>query len=179
MRTRPIAAILLAGLLTACAGDPATPAAEESTPTSSSTTARDNPSTEPSPPPSVRPTERGRKVVAAESDFGTILFDDTGQAIYVFDVETTSRPRCYGSCAVAWPPVLTEGAPLAGERVEEALLGTTQRSDGTTQVTYDGHPLYFYAHEGKDEVKCHDVFLNGGNWYAVQPDGDRAPTSST
>ncbi|MFC5179362.1 hypothetical protein [Nocardioides taihuensis] len=118
-------------------------------------------------------------VVAAVSDFGPVLFDGTGQAIYVFDVEKTSQPRCYGSCAVAWPPVLTDGAPLAGDRVEEALLGTTRRSDGTTQVTYDGHPLYFYAHEGKDEVKCHDVFLNGGTWYAVQPDGDRAPTPST
>ena len=56
-----------------------------------------------------------------------------------------------------------------------SLLGTTQRTDGTTQVTYDEHPLYFYAHEGKREVRCHDVFLNGGTWYAVQPDGQRAP----
>lgn len=97
----------------------------------------------------------------------------------MFDVEGDSRPRCYGACAVAWPPVLTDGAPIAGERVEETLLGTTRRSDGTTQVTYAGHPLYFYAHEGKNEVECHDVFLNGGTWYAVQPDGDRAPTPST
>ncbi|MGZ5368495.1 MAG: hypothetical protein ACXWDD_04175 [Aeromicrobium sp.] len=57
----------------------------------------------------------------------------------------------------------------------QSLLGTTQRTDGTTQVTYDEHPLYLYAHEGKYEVKCHSVFLNGGNWYAVQPDGRRAP----
>lgn len=137
------------------------------------------PSHEPSSPRPVRPVERGPKVVAAESDFGLVLFDDTGQAIYVFDVEGDSRPRCYGACAVAWPPVLTDGAPIAGERVEETLLGTTRRSDGTTQVTYAGHPLYFYAHEGKNEVECHDVFLNGGTWYAVQPDGDRAPTPST
>lgn len=178
MRTRPIATTLFAGLLTACAVDPATPATEESTPAPSST-AQMAPSPERSSPPSVRPTERGRKVVAASSDFGPVLFDGTGQAIYVFDVEKTSRPRCYGACAVAWPPVLTDGAPLAGERVKEALLGTTRRSDGTTQVTYDGHPLYFYAHEGKYEVECHDVFLNGGTWYAVQPDGDRAPTPST
>ena len=47
--------------------------------------------------------------------------------------------------------------------------------DGTVQVTYNGHPLYFYAHEGKREVKCHDIFLNGGNWYVVQPGGDAAP----
>ena len=125
--------------------------------------------------PSARPTQPGTKVIAAESDFGTILFDSTGQAVYVFDTEATTEPRCYEACADAWPPVLTDGAPLAGQRVRESLLGTTQRTDGTTQVTYGGHPLYFYAHEGKHEVKCHDVFLNGGTWYAVQPDGHPAP----
>ena len=103
------------------------------------------------------------------------MFGGTGQAIYLFDVETTSRPRCYGPCADAWPPVLTDGAPFAGKRVKQSLLGTTPRTDGTTQVTYDGHPLYFYAHEDRHEVRCHDVFLNGGNWYSVQPDGRRAP----
>jgi len=134
-----------------------------------------DPSPKPSQSPSAQQPEQGQKVIAAESDFGTILFDDTGQAIYLFDIETTSQPRCYGACADAWPPVLTDGAPLAGEQVKESLLGTTQHTDNTTQVTYDGHPLYFYAHEGRSEVKCHDVFLNGGNWYAVGPDGHQAP----
>jgi predicted lipoprotein with Yx(FWY)xxD motif len=109
--------------------------------------------------------------VTGESQFGTILFDDTGQAVYVFDVETTAEPRCYGDCAEAWPPVLSGGAPRGGRGVEAARLGTTRRSDGSTQVTYAGRPLYFYAHEGKHEVECHDVFLNGGTWYAMQPDG--------
>jgi predicted lipoprotein with Yx(FWY)xxD motif len=125
--------------------------------------------------PSARPAEPGTKVVTAESDFGTILFGTRGQAIYLFDVEATTEPRCYGACADAWPPVLTDGAPLAGRGVKESLLGTAKRTDGTTQVTYRGHPLYFYAHEGRHEVKCHDIFLNGGNWYAVQPDGHPAP----
>jgi predicted lipoprotein with Yx(FWY)xxD motif len=103
-----------------------------------------------------------------------MLFDTRRQAIYLFDVETTDEPKCYGECADAWPPVLTEGAPVAGKGVKASLLGTTKRSDGTTQVTYGGHPLYFYAHEGPGEVECHDVFLNGGTWYVVQPDGTRA-----
>jgi predicted lipoprotein with Yx(FWY)xxD motif len=113
--------------------------------------------------------------MAADSDFGTILFDETGQAIYLFDIETTTEPRCFEACADAWPPVLTGSAPLAGEGVKASLLSTTQRIDDTTQVTYNGHPLYFYAHEGKHEVKCHDIFSHGGNWYAVQPDGHPAP----
>jgi predicted lipoprotein with Yx(FWY)xxD motif len=163
-------------MLTACAQEPISSRGED-TPASSSPTGAgtDRPSSEPSISPSARTTEPGTKVIAAESDFGTILFSTAGQAIYLFDVEATTEPRCYGACADAWPPVLTDGAPLAGRGVKESLLGTAQRRDGTTQVTYRGHPLYFYAHEGKHEVKCHDVFLNGGNWYAVQPDGRPAP----
>ena len=72
-------------------------------------------------------------------------------------------------------PVLTKGDPVAGQGVERSLPATTDRADGTIQVTYNDHPLYFYAHEGKREVKCHDIFLNGGNWYVVQPGGDRHP----
>ncbi len=196
VRLRLAPTILFLGILAACGEDSATPLSEDSTSASSPTTATtDLPSAEPStsPPPRSAPprstpprstpprstpprsTAHGRQVVAGAREFGTVLFDRTGQAIYLFDVEATSRPRCYGACAAAWPPVLTDGDPRAGTGVEAALLGTTQRTDGTRQVTYDGHPLYFYAHEGKNEVKCHDVFLNGGNWYALQPDGRPAP----
>lgn len=174
---------LLILLLTACgedagseAGDPTSSASERPTETPSSDATR-------SPAPKTTKTSEapsptsadGTKVVIDDSDFGPMLFDDTGQAIYLFDVETTAEPRCYDDCAVAWPPVLTDGKPVAGEGVDRALLGTTERSDGSLQVTYNDHPLYFYAHEGKREVLCHDVFLNGGNWYVVQPDGDAAP----
>jgi predicted lipoprotein with Yx(FWY)xxD motif len=71
--------------------------------------------------------------------------------------------------------VLAVGDPVAGAGLEASRLGTTERSDGTKQVTYGGHPLYYYAHEGPGEVKCHDVPMNGGNWYVVQPEGERAP----
>lgn len=178
MRIRAAAVLLCWGLLTACAEQPAVPAAEGSaSATDAAATGTDRPAAEPSIPPSSPrpPPDEGSRVVAAASDFGTILFDDTGQAIYMFDVEATSRPRCYGSCADAWPPVLTIGDPVAGRQVDATLLGTTRRTDGTNQVTYGGHPLYFYAHEGKHEVECHDVFLNGGTWYALQPDGRPAP----
>ena len=117
----------------------------------------------------------GTTIVVDESEYGPMLYDGTGQAIYMFDVETTADPRCYDDCAVAWPPVLTEGEPVAADGADRALLGTTERADGRLQVTYNDHPLYFYAHEGKHEVKCHDIFVNGGTWYAVAPSGDRAP----
>jgi predicted lipoprotein with Yx(FWY)xxD motif len=122
------------------------------------------------------PKERtGTVVTTAPSDYGTMLFDESRQAIYLFDKETSQRPRCYGPCAEAWPPVLTKGEPRAARRTKQRLLGTTERRDGSLQVTYAGHPLYFYAHEGKGEVLCHDVEEYGGVWLVVQPDGDAAP----
>ena len=77
--------------------------------------------------------------------------------------------------SAAWPPVLTTGEPRAEGSVRSELLGTSRRSDGAGQVTYAGHPLYFYAHEGKYQVLCHDIKGFGGTWLAVQPDGNPAP----
>jgi predicted lipoprotein with Yx(FWY)xxD motif len=171
MLTRCCAAVLLLALLSGC-GDDSGPEADEPAPTS---TPADQETEEPASSPTKKATEPGTRVVASDSEFGPMLFDATGQAIYVFDIETTSKPSCYDECAEAWPPVLTTGDPVAGPGVESSLLATTKRADGTAQVTYNDHPLYFYAHEGKHEVKCHDVFLNGGNWYVVQPGGDAAP----
>jgi predicted lipoprotein with Yx(FWY)xxD motif len=116
-------------------------------------------------------------VVTGDSQFGPMLFDRSGQAIYLFDKETTSTPRCYGACAEAWPPVLTSGPPRARRGADVSLLGTVRRRDGRTQVTYDGHPLYFYAHEGKHQVLCHDVLEYGGLWLVVTPEGPPAPSA--
>lgn len=105
-----------------------------------------------------------------------MLFDGSGQAIYTFGAERTTEPACYGDCASSWPPVLTSGRPVARDGVDAALLGVTSRRDGSTQVTYRGKPLYFYAHEGKHVVLCHDVREFGGLWLAVTKAGTPAPT---
>lgn len=105
-----------------------------------------------------------------------MLFDGSGQAIYLFDAETTSKPSCYGDCATAWPPVLTTGRPVARGGVQAGVLGVTTRRDGSTQVTYAGKPLYFYAHEGKDVVLCHNIREFGGLWLAISQTGSPAPT---
>ena len=89
-------------------------------------------------------------------------------------LEQTAKPECYGACAEAWPPVLTKGSPTAASGTKQELLGTTKRTDGTTQVTYGGHPLYFYAHEAKNEVKCHNIQGFGGLWLVVTPAGRAA-----
>jgi predicted lipoprotein with Yx(FWY)xxD motif len=135
------------------------------------------PETEPSTPaPSSAPTAAAGLVIATgDSDYGPMLFDQRGQAIYLFEKETTGQPDCYDECAVAWPPVLTAGPPQATGAVRGDLLGTVQRADGSTQVTYGGHPLYFYAHEGVGQVLCHDVVESGGRWLVVTPEGTPGP----
>ncbi|MEV7396409.1 hypothetical protein [Aeromicrobium sp. NPDC092404] len=167
MLVRRSALLIACLLLTACSEGNGDKAESTTTPSASRTT---TPGSEPAPKPST-----GTEIVVADSEFGPMLFDSREQAIYLFDLEETEAPKCYGECAKAWPPVLTEGEPLAGDGVDASLLGTFRRAEGTMQVTYGGHPLYYYAHEGPGEVECHDVFLNGGNWYVVQPDGSRAP----
>jgi predicted lipoprotein with Yx(FWY)xxD motif len=120
------------------------------------------------------PDTRGTVVKTASSQFGEVLFDGTGQAIYLFDKEKTTTPECYGGCAEAWPPVLTEGAPVGGTGARADALGTTKRTDGAIQVTYAGHPLYYYAHEGRNQVRCHNVREFGGLWLAITPRGNAA-----
>ena len=169
MRSLPAAGLLSVLVLIAGCGDGAStsPRLAGGTPTPSSPTM--------TPTPQASQPSRGTVVKAATSDYGSILFDSRGQAIYLFDREKTSRPDCYSACAEAWPPVLTKGTPVAGASARDALLGTVQRTDGSTQVTYNGHPLYFYAHEEPDQVRCHNVPGFGGLWLAVTPDGAPAP----
>lgn len=137
--------------------------------------------TEPTPIEQTQPTEspsevapRGVTITTGDSPFGTMLFDANDQAIYIWELEPTSEAECYGDCARAWPPVLTEGEPVAAGDVRPGLLGTTERRDGSLQVTYNDHPLYFYADEAPGEVKCHNVATHGGLWWVIKPDGDRA-----
>jgi predicted lipoprotein with Yx(FWY)xxD motif len=151
-------------LLVGCGGDDDDDSGAPAAATSPATTAQTQ--TE-----AAAPAAKGTTIKTGDSQFGDVLFDGDDQAIYYFDKESGSKSECYGACAEAWPPVLTKGEPQAGAGIQQRLLGTTQRSDGTTQVTYDGHPLYLYAHEGPNQVTCHDVSEFGGLWLAVQPNG--------
>jgi len=117
----------------------------------------------------------GTKIKLRGSDYGRMLFGPGRQAIYIFARDEPDEPSCYRRCARDWPPVLTRGKPVAGKGVRKRLLGRTTRRNGKKQVTYDGQPLYYYAHEGPDEVLCHDVFLNRGYWWAVGRNGNRRP----
>ena len=104
--------------------------------------------------------------------FGRILFDGRGQALYGFTRDRRGGPsRCYGECADAWPVFFAKGTMRAAKGVKQSLIGTTRRKDGRLQVTYNGWPLYYYAHEGPGEVKCQNVDQFGGLWLVARPDG--------
>ena len=116
----------------------------------------------------------GTKITAASSKYGTMIWGPNRQAIYVFENDSRNRTNCKGECAEAWPPVYTSGKPVAGKGAKASLLGSIRRGS-RRQVTYRGRPLYYYAHEGAGEVRCHNVFLNGGNWWVIGADGRRRP----
>jgi predicted lipoprotein with Yx(FWY)xxD motif len=114
---------------------------------------------------------RGTTVKVVRSQFGRILGDGRGQAVYFFDAETSATPRCYGECARAWPPVLARGKPVAAGGARPGLLGVTRRRNGDRQVTYDGRPLYFYVDDAPGRVLCHNVEEFGGLWLVGRADG--------
>jgi predicted lipoprotein with Yx(FWY)xxD motif len=104
--------------------------------------------------------------------FGKVLFAGNGRVVYGFTRDRRNGPsQCYGDCAAAWPVYYAKGALTAGAGVKQSLLGTTRRRDGSRQVTYNGWPLYYYAHEKAGEVKCQNVETHGGTWLVVRPAG--------
>jgi predicted lipoprotein with Yx(FWY)xxD motif len=112
-----------------------------------------------------------------KSQHGPILFDGRGRALYSFTRDARGKPsRCYGDCASAWPVYYApKGGLKAGKGVQQSLLKTTKRRDGRLQVTYNGWPLYYYAHEKVGEVKCHNVRTHGGLWLVMRASGKAAP----
>jgi predicted lipoprotein with Yx(FWY)xxD motif len=117
------------------------------------------------------------------TSLGKILVAANGKTLYMFAHDTSTRSTCSGSCATFWPPLVTTGRPKAGPGVTAALLGTTHRSDGKLQVTYHGHPLYFFASDKKaGETGGEGVKAFGAKWFVLSPAGVKiapAPTATT
>jgi predicted lipoprotein with Yx(FWY)xxD motif len=104
---------------------------------------------------------------------GMVLVDSNGMTLYDFHKDKGTTSSCYGPCAEGWPPLLTEGEATAGNGAMASKLGTTERKDGTTQVTYAGHPLYtFVADKKPGEANGNDVSAFGAEWYALQGNGE-------
>lgn len=168
--------VLATALVLAGCGDDEAPRGEEATTAQPSTTGEPAAEEREDAEQPTEPQEpAGTTISTSDSQFGEVLFDADDQAIYYYEPEQTSQPECYGECAQAWPPVLTEAEPQADNDAEARLLGTTRRRGGATQVTYDGRPLYYYRDEDPGELRCHNVFHAGGLWLAVQPSGEPVP----
>ena len=112
-------------------------------------------------------------ITVRNSNFGAVLFDGKGKVLYAFTRDTRGgKSRCYGACAAAWPVYYApRGALKAGKNVKQSLIGTTKRSDGRLQVTYNGWPLYYYVGDGIGEIRCQNVDEFGGLWLIVRPSG--------
>jgi predicted lipoprotein with Yx(FWY)xxD motif len=106
---------------------------------------------------------------------GKILVNGSSQTLYLFEKDKNGKSACSGQCAKFWPPLLTKGKPKAGAGVKASLLGTTKRSDGTTQVTYNKHPLYRFLQDknkvGSTKGEGLDAF--GAEWYVVGANGKK------
>jgi predicted lipoprotein with Yx(FWY)xxD motif len=109
-------------------------------------------------------------VAVEDSDLGEIVVDADGTTLYVFLADEGTESTCYDECEENWPPLTVDGEPVAGEGIDASLLGTTERTDGSTQVTLDGHPLYLFAgDQTADDVNGQGV---GDVWYVVSPSGE-------
>jgi predicted lipoprotein with Yx(FWY)xxD motif len=110
--------------------------------------------------------------VSDNSSLGKVLLDSKGRTVYLFQKDTGSMSTCSGACATDWPPVTTTGKPTAGSGLTASMVGTTTRSDGTKQVTYNGHPLYNYVGDQKaGDTNGQGISAFGAKWYAVSPAG--------
>jgi predicted lipoprotein with Yx(FWY)xxD motif len=123
-------------------------------------------------------------VGVSESSFGSILVNSNGRTVYLFKADVGMQSACTGACATKWPPLLATGKPTAGAGLTASKLATITRSDGTRQITYNGHPLYLFVKDHKPgDVKGQGVVAFGAAWSALSPSGNRisatAPSSTS
>jgi predicted lipoprotein with Yx(FWY)xxD motif len=118
--------------------------------------------------------------VAKADSLGRILVDSQGRTVYLFRKDTGPTSTCSGECAVDWPPVTTKGKPTAGSGVTADEVGATSRSDGKTQVTYNGHPLYlFEGDSGPGDTNGQGIAAFGARWYVLSPAGSQVTASAS
>jgi predicted lipoprotein with Yx(FWY)xxD motif len=127
----------------------------------------------PSPIASPSPAATGSKVaVATNAKLGQILVDSNGMTLYLFVADTGTTSTCYTQCATIWPPLFTTGAPQAGAGVDASKLGTTTRTDGKVEVTYAGHPLYYFIKDkAAGDTTGQGVNGFGALWWVLAPSG--------
>jgi predicted lipoprotein with Yx(FWY)xxD motif len=160
-----VLAIATAGA--ACGGDDGGGDASATTQTTTPTTS------EQAPQAGTSKAKRTTTVKVMRTRYGRMLVDGKGRALYLFTKEGSSKAECYGACATAWPVFYARGRLRAGAGADRDLIGTTRRRDGRKQVTYNGHPLYYYVTDrAPGVVTCQNVVEFGGTWLVVAPSGN-------
>jgi predicted lipoprotein with Yx(FWY)xxD motif len=120
------------------------------------------------------PAASGVQVSLSKVPFGKVLVGPNKHTVYLFEKDKGNVSKCNGKCATVWTPLTSSGKPQAGAGLTASMLGTTKRSDGMTQVTYGGHPLYYYEDDkkaGTTEGEGSKEF--GAEWYAVGANGKK------
>ena len=113
------------------------------------------------------------------SSLGKILDDAQGRTLYLFQRDSGTKSACFGACATNWPP-LRSAKPTVGSGANASMTGTTKRSDGKPQVTYNGHPLYTFKGDGSPgDTSGQGINAFGGLWYAVSPAGQQVTGSAS
>jgi predicted lipoprotein with Yx(FWY)xxD motif len=143
---------------------------------SSTSSAKDDPMTTATAATASAPTAttsaRGPKLKVISSDYGRILADGHGRALYLFTADRGKASNCSGDCATAWPPYIVKKTPTAVAGAKPGLVGATRRGDGNLQATYAGHPVYYYEGDrSPSEVNCQAAVEFGGYWYVVRSNG--------
>jgi predicted lipoprotein with Yx(FWY)xxD motif len=162
-----ISAIVVAGCGSASSTSTSTAAAAQPAATSSTATSSSSES-------------GGESIGMTKGNGGVYLTGDNGRAVYLWVADTGDKSSCSGACAKAWPPVETKGTPKAEQGVNAGDLGTIMRADGSEQVTYKSHPLYYFvADKSTGETKGQGSDSFGAKWWLVAPSGTAITTGST
>ena len=120
-------------------------------------------------------------VDVADNTLGPILTDQQGHTLYLFAKDSSTTSMCTDACAAAWPPLRSDAQPtVAGSGTDPSLIGTAPRSDGSPQVTYNGHPLYlFTGDQNAGDANGQGVNAFGATWYTLSPAGDEITASAS
>ena len=113
------------------------------------------------------------------TDLGKILVDSRGRSLYMLSADSARKSTCFGACVGAWPPLRASHKPTVGRGLKASKVGTIKRSDGKSQVTYNGHPLYRFVNDKKPgDTNGQGITAFGGRWFVLSPAGKRVSASA-
>lgn len=132
-----------------------------------------------SPTPPTTPAGQPATIGITTTGLGQILVNSQGRTLYLFAKDTGTTSTCTGACATSWPPLRATGQPAVGSGATAALLGTTPRSDGGPQITYNGHPVYLFIKDQKPgDTNGEGVSAFGASWFALSPTGNQVTAAT-